>query len=269
MRGRNRAESERSSIGQENTLLLAMGDGALPNPYYEENPHLVRLPSIMCMSVTDDEAGMSKIVREVYVYLLEPNDDPDFLADRAILCPLNTQVDRVKKYCLEHIPGEIVSLYSTDKAVNSDEQARDLYPVEYINSLKASGIPCHLLHLKKGCIVMRFRNVRPEAGCYNGTSMIVNDVVNNKILRCTIINGSNAGEEISIPRIKLRPQDLTNQPYEWEILQFPVRLAYAMAINKSQGQTLAKVGVWLVTAVFGGEADFNGNVVSIIHCPTI
>jgi hypothetical protein len=62
-----------------------MGDGALPNPYTEENQHLVRLPASMCMSVTDDEAGMSKIVREVYGYLPDTNDDPDFLADRAIL----------------------------------------------------------------------------------------------------------------------------------------------------------------------------------------
>jgi ATP-dependent DNA helicase PIF1 len=57
--------------------------------------------------------------------------------------------------------------------------------------------------------------------------------------------------QISIPIIKLRPQDLTNQPCEWERLQFPVRLAYAMTIDKSQGETLAKAGVWLVTAVFG------------------
>jgi hypothetical protein len=33
MRGINRAESERSSIEQDNAFLLAMGDGALPNPY--------------------------------------------------------------------------------------------------------------------------------------------------------------------------------------------------------------------------------------------
>jgi hypothetical protein len=43
--GRNRAESERSSIEQDNAFLLAMGDGALPNPYPEENPHLARLPA--------------------------------------------------------------------------------------------------------------------------------------------------------------------------------------------------------------------------------
>jgi ATP-dependent DNA helicase PIF1 len=87
MRGRNRAESEISSIEQNNAFLLTMGDGALPNPYPEENPHLVRLPASMCMSVTDDEAGMSKIVRDVYTYLPETNDDPDLLAERSILCP--------------------------------------------------------------------------------------------------------------------------------------------------------------------------------------
>jgi hypothetical protein len=114
----------------------------------------------MCMYVTDDEAGMSKIVREVYGDLPETNYDPEFLADRAIICPpLKTQVDRVNKYCMEHIPGEIVSLCSAEKVVNSVEQVRDVHPVEYINSLEASVTPCHLLHLKKGCIVMLLRNV--------------------------------------------------------------------------------------------------------------
>jgi hypothetical protein len=50
---------------------------------------------------------------------------------------------------MEQIPGEIVSLYSADKVVKSDEQVQDLYPVEYIDILEVSGIPCHLLHLKR------------------------------------------------------------------------------------------------------------------------
>jgi hypothetical protein len=96
-----------------------MGDGALPNPYPKENPHLVRLPASMCMSITDNEAEMSKIAREVYGYFPDTNDDPEFLEDRAILCPLNTQVDRVNKYFSEQIPGQIISLCSADKVVNS------------------------------------------------------------------------------------------------------------------------------------------------------
>ena len=34
-------------------------------------------------------------------------------------------------------------------------------------------------------------------------------------------------------------------PFEWSRRQFPVRVAFAMTINKSQGQTLQNVGVWL------------------------
>jgi hypothetical protein len=104
-RGINRTESEISYIEQDNAFSIAMGDVALTNPYPKDNPHLVMLPASIYMSVTDDEAGMSKSVIEVYGYLPETNDDPEFLSDRAIICPLSTQVDRANTYCLERISG--------------------------------------------------------------------------------------------------------------------------------------------------------------------
>ena len=42
-------------------------------------------------------------------------------------------------------------------------------------------------------------------------------------------------EDVLIPRIPLM---LTNFAFEFKRVQFPVRLAFAMSINKCQGQSL-------------------------------
>lgn len=52
-----------------------------------------------------------------------------------------------------------------------------------------------------------------------------------------------------IPRIELWQKD-DSFPFEWKRLQFPVRPAFAITINKSQGQTLKVVGIWLEEPVF-------------------
>jgi len=44
-----------------------------------------------------------------------------------------------------------------------------------------------------------------------------------------------------IPRFDLTPGDVKRRGYSFTRRQFPVRLAYAMTINKAQGQTLQKV----------------------------
>jgi ATP-dependent DNA helicase PIF1 len=47
-------------------------------------------------------------------------------------------------------------------------------------------------------------------------------------------------------------------PYSFKRTQFPVRLAYAMTINKSQGQTLEKVGIGLKQEVFSHSQLYTG-----------
>ena len=49
----------------------------------------------------------------------------------------------------------------------------------------------------------------------------------------------------------MQPADETAFGFEWQRLQFPVRVAFAMTVHKSQGQTLDKVVVWLQDPVFG------------------
>ena len=51
-------------------------------------------------------------------------------------------------------------------------------------------------------------------------------------------------KKLLIPRMPLIPSD-TNLPFEFQRIQFPIRPAFAITFNKSQGQTLDFVSIWL------------------------
>lgn len=68
-----------------------------------------------------------------------------------------------------------------------------------------------------------------------------------------IATGSHVGKRVFIPRITLTPsEDGFQMPFKLKRRQFPVRLkpAFAMTINKAQGQTLGRMGLFLPTPVF-------------------
>ena len=80
--------------------------------------------------------------------------------------------------------------------------------------------------------------------------MLVQCVINGRVLEAKIAtDGKHCGNIVYIPRIKLT-SDESDLPYKWSRRQFPVRIAFAMTINKSQGQTLGRIGVYLSEACF-------------------
>jgi ATP-dependent DNA helicase PIF1 len=136
---------------------------------------------------------------------------------------------------------------SADTTVNEDEATR--FPTEYLNSLNVAGLPPHRLSFKEGMPLILLRNLNPKEGLCNGTRLIVKKLTNGRLLEAVIANGDHAGRMVLIPRITLQPSD-DAFPFEWKRRQFPVRVAFAMTINKSQGQSLARVAVWLEEPVF-------------------
>lgn len=66
------------------------------------------------------------------------------------------------------------------------------------------------------------------------------------MIEATIFTGVYKGETVFIPRIPLLP---TNFQIEFKRL-LPIKLCYAMNINKAQGQTLQTVGVDLRNECF-------------------
>jgi ATP-dependent DNA helicase PIF1 len=69
-------------------------------------------------------------------------------------------------------------------------------------------------------------------------------------VECEILCGKHAGEKVIIPRIPTEPSKTAELPFQFQRLQFPLRLAFTITINKSQGQTLNHVGLVLNSPVF-------------------
>ena len=66
-------------------------------------------------------------------------------------------------------------------------------------------------------------------------------------IEVTIATGHCKGSDAFLPRIPLIPSD-ANIPFEFKRLQFPVRVCFAMLINKAQGQSLIDSGWSLFTS---------------------
>jgi ATP-dependent DNA helicase PIF1 len=147
---------------------------------------------------------------------------------------------------LNNLPGAQVDFLSVDSA--EDTEVANTYPSEFLNTLEVSGMPSHKLPLKIGAPVMLLRNLDPSTGLCNGTRLIVRRFT-MRVIEVEIITGKGVGNVAFIPRIKFI-SDNSGLPFTFARKQFPLRLAYAMTINKSQGQTLSHVGLHLTDDVF-------------------
>lgn len=124
----------------------------------------------------------------------------------------------------------------------------DTIPTEFLNSLTPNGLPPHKLLLKKGAIISCLRNLDIDGGLCNGTRLIIKDM-KQYVLTAKIITGKYSGKQLLLPRIDLAPS-LEEIPFGMIRRQFPIRLSFAMTINKSQGQSFDKVSLYLSTPVF-------------------
>lgn len=166
------------------------------------------------------------------------------------MAPRNEDVEEVNECTLMQMPGDVKEYKSADTLVSENEPAEhNFYPVEFLNSLNlGGGFPSHVLRLKLGCPVMLLRNLDPHNGLCNGTRMVCM-AFHRKVIEVEILTGTHIGQRAFIPRITFIPttQDL---PFSMRRRQFPLRVAFGMTINKSQGQTLSRIGVLLRNPVF-------------------
>jgi ATP-dependent DNA helicase PIF1 len=119
---------------------------------------------------------------------------------------------------------------------------------EFLNSLHTSGLPNHKIQLKIGTPIMLMRNIDQNCGLCNGTRLVITHL-GNRVLAAAIMCGKHKGQRVYIPRMDMSPSQ-SPWPFKMTRRQFPIIVSYAMTINKSQGQSLDSVGLYLPKAVF-------------------
>ncbi|XP_053552307.1 uncharacterized protein LOC128643486 [Bombina bombina] len=211
--------------------LLKLGQGSLNNS--EGLPEdLVEIPSkLICNDC---------IISEIFGKKILPSDLHSF-SKKAILCTKNCHVDQINEHVLNILDGEEKIYLSSDSIDDQTDEDAQNYPIEFLNELAPSGMPLHKLKIKLGSIIMLLRNLNTKKGLCNGTRLIVKDLKPN-LLIAEVLTGTAKKQIVFIPRIDLAPAN-TELPFILRRRQFPIKLAFAMTINKSQGQTLDKVGM--------------------------
>ncbi|PKA48924.1 ATP-dependent DNA helicase PIF1 [Apostasia shenzhenica] len=194
----------------------------------------------------NEELSIKNLISEVYINSHENIVLQNFV-DTAILATKNEYVDKINDIIIDEFPGEVKEYYSFDSLITSHENV--LCNTDFLNDLSPVGLPPHKLILKQNCPVMLLRNLDPSSGLSNGSRLICKRFYNN-LIDAQIITENHKGTHILLPRIPLQSPEESKLPFQFIRKQFPIRLCFAMTINKSQGQTLKKVGIYLPEPVF-------------------
>ncbi|KAM5554594.1 hypothetical protein ABKV19_022807 [Rosa sericea] len=222
-------------------FLLRVGDGN--EPFVQDD--MIRIPDALVIPWVGDES-LGQLIASIFPGLEDNAFDSSYMVDRAIITPRNEDVDKLNEVVLNSFPGEDQIYYSFDRV---EDDPHNLYQQEFLNSIAPGGLPSHKLTLKLGAPIMLLRNIDPKSGLCNGTRLICRGFFPN-FIDAEILTGHFKGTRVFLPRIPLKPSENVKLPFSLIRRQFPIRLSFALTINKAQGQTIPNVGVYLPNHVF-------------------
>nr|KYP69825.1 hypothetical protein KK1_009031 [Cajanus cajan] len=89
---------------------------------------------------------------------------------------------------------------------------------------------------------MLLRNIDPKTSLCNVTRLLCREFFKN-MLDVKILTDHNAQKRVFLPKIKHKTTESTRFFFILIRKQFPIKLNFAITINKSQGQTIPNVRI--------------------------
>ncbi|XP_051115693.1 uncharacterized protein LOC127240886 [Andrographis paniculata] len=156
-------------------------------------------------------------------------------------------VDQINNIVLPILPGNTLTSIAHDMTKDLSQQP---HYEDYLSTLTPNGMPPHSLHLKKKERPLCYYETSTHQMVYQMETRLICKTISRNILEAKIIIGPCSGQTCLIPRIPLEPKNVKPAGIDFTRTQFLIKLCFAMTINKSQGQTLDRVGVYLPDPVF-------------------
>ena len=109
-----------------------------------------------------------------------------------------------------------------------------MFPPEYLNKLNTSDLPQHKLRLKKNTVVILLRNMDLPGGHCNGTRYLVTHICTYRLLLEELNpKHGDTNTTLILPRIPMVHKS-KHLPCTVSRLQFPIKIAYCLTINRAQ-----------------------------------
>uniref|UniRef100_A0A2N9INS4 ATP-dependent DNA helicase n=1 Tax=Fagus sylvatica TaxID=28930 RepID=A0A2N9INS4_FAGSY len=135
-----------------------IGDGN--EPFTKDD--LVKVPSSMAIQ-WEGEHSVYNLIEEVFPDLHNHASDAKYMVDRALLTPINDDVDKLNAKIISQFPGEEVTLHSFDEV---EEDTQHLYQQEFLNSISPRRFTATYIKVEKRCPNNVVTKYRSKSGTY-------------------------------------------------------------------------------------------------------
>ena len=228
-----------------NELILAIGEGK------QDCPHAIVVQpadSQGIMSYKTSSLTYCNIADNVAIFnalesIFPPNLSDHSLSKRAILAATNKQVEKWNEAIqnrLETTESPISVLESKDELCEADDPHGLLHSMltdDVLNNFNSDRVPPHQLRLRVGDICLLMRTIDRQEKLVNNCKIRVAEIKQFSIKAITL---QHPRKVVIIPRIRFKFRLPYGQSFEMIRTQFPLRLAYSLTMNKSQGQELER-----------------------------
>ena len=234
----NEASNEEQIIALHNQrmyaeMILAIGNGKQSTELLEKGYVCDKSRGATTVELPNCRRILYK--KEAIMYVFPAPFNPEMFSKRAILAGTNEEVDEWNNEVQQLNYFQLVSLVSHDELAESDDPhdiLRTMLTEDVLNNYNKNGVPPHVLNLKVNDTCIILRNLNKKEGLTNNTRVRIIAITTKCIRVQTLFEKK---KTFSLPRIRFTFRLPFGRSFELRRTQFPLRLAYSISINKSQG----------------------------------